>query len=134
MTSAPAVPSLVRTLTQEKIGRYAEAVGDYNPIHVDEAFARGTPFGGTIAHGMLVLAYASDVMGAAFGAAWARSGRLRARFKAPARPGDVLTLEAAAGRIREGEDGRWFEYEITCRNQNGETLLTATAAVAAGEG
>lgn len=133
MSTPPLIPPLVRSITQEKIARYAEAVGDFNPIHVDADFARGTPFGGTIAHGMLVLAYASDLMGRAFGEKWARSGRLRARFKAPARPGDVLTLEAAAGRLKEGDGRRWFEYDVTCRNQHGETLLTGTAAVVAEE-
>ncbi len=131
--TAPAVEPLTRTLTQEKIDRYAEATGDFNPIHVDPAFAAGTPFGGTIAHGMLILAYASDMMERAFGREWSQAGRLKARFKAPARPGDVLTLEATPGRVRGGDRGAGFEYDLVCRNQRGEVLLTGTAAVAAGE-
>ncbi len=46
---------------------------------VDEAFARSTPFGGTIAHGMLVLAAISEMMALAFGEAWLTRGRLRVR-------------------------------------------------------
>lgn len=130
MEGPPPVAPIVRTITQDKIRRYAEAVGDFNPIHVDEEFARNTPFGGTIAHGMLVLAYASEMMAAAFGTGWSRSGRLRARFKAPARPGDTLTLEAAGRRATAREGIVTFEYEISCRNQDGETLLTAAASVA----
>ncbi len=133
MQGPPPVAPLVRAVTQDKIRRYAEAVGDFNPIHVDEEFARSTPFGGTIAHGMLVLAYASDMMAAAFGDAWSRSGRLRARFKAPARPGDNLTIQATARRATAGEGGVTYEYEITCSNQDGETLLTAGASVAGGD-
>lgn len=51
------LPSVVKHITQKDINLYAEASGDFNPIHVNEAFAAQTPLGGTIAHGMLILAY-----------------------------------------------------------------------------
>ena len=47
------LPSVVKHVTQRDINLYAEVSGDFNPIHVDEAFAAQTPLGGTIAHGML---------------------------------------------------------------------------------
>jgi acyl dehydratase len=59
-----------RTLSQEQLHAYADAAGDHNPIHVDPDYARGTPFGGTIAHGMLVLAMIGEMMHDALGAAW----------------------------------------------------------------
>ncbi len=62
---------VVKKITQEKINRYAEAGGDGNPLHTDPEFAARTMFGGTIAHGMLVLAYLSEMLTAAFGPAWA---------------------------------------------------------------
>ena len=71
--SAPTISPVVKELSQEQIGRYADAVNDHNPIHVDEAFAQSTPFGGTIAHGMLVLASISEMMAAALGGRWTRS-------------------------------------------------------------
>ena len=61
------LPQVLKHISQEKINRYAEASGDFNPIHVDENFAKKTPLGGTIAHGMLILAYISQIMTAAFG-------------------------------------------------------------------
>ncbi len=66
MKTAPVAP-VEKRLSQEQIGLYADAARDHNPIHVDEAFARSTPFGGTIAHGMLVLASISEMMTSAFG-------------------------------------------------------------------
>ena len=139
----PEVPPLSRRVTQEGIWRYAEASGDYNPIHVDEEYARATPFGGTIAHGMLVLACLSEMMAAAFGHDWLAGGRLKVRFRAPARPGDALTARAEPRRARlpacrtGGPDGqarqvnreRVFEYGIECCNQKGETLVSGTAEV-----
>ena len=127
--SAPAVAPVVKRLTQEQILRYADASGDHNPIHVDEAFARSTPFGGTIAHGMLVLAAISEMMAAALGEAWLREARLRVRFRAPARPGDAIT--ASAQPQAAGDSGA-LVYAVECRNQRGELLISGTAEVPAG--
>jgi 3-hydroxybutyryl-CoA dehydratase len=125
----PQVPALSRQVTREGIRRYAEASGDYNPIHLDEEFARATPFGGAIAHGMLVLAYLSEMMAAAFGHDWLAGGRLKVRFRAPARPGDTLTIQAQPRRARQEDGDRVFEYGVECRNQRGETLVSGTAEV-----
>lgn len=43
-----------RTFSQDDFNRFAELSGDDNPIHVDPEFARGTHFGGTVSHGMLL--------------------------------------------------------------------------------
>lgn len=127
--TAPAVSPVVKTISQSQIDRYADASGDHNPIHVDEAFAKATPFEGTIAHGMLVLAGISEMMAAAFGPAWLSSGKLRIRFRAPARPDDTITVSAQAQTPR-GEGT--YRYAVECRNQDGEVLINGTAEVAYG--
>ena len=68
--NAPEVAPVTRALTQAMLNAYADASGDHNPIHIDEAFAKTTPMGGTIAHGMLVLSLISEMMTAAFGERW----------------------------------------------------------------
>jgi acyl dehydratase len=119
---------VTKSLTQAVIDAYAKASGDFNPIHINPDFARTTPMGGTIAHGMLVLASISEMMTAAYGRAWIASGRLDVRFRAPARPGDSLTARAApAGEA----DGR-LRYTVECVNQNDEVLIGGTAEVVAG--
>ena len=50
-----------RTVTEADIVNFAGLSGDYNPIHVDAAFARGTLFQKRLAHGLLVLAMASGL-------------------------------------------------------------------------
>ncbi|HEU4760052.1 MAG TPA: MaoC family dehydratase [Dehalococcoidia bacterium] len=119
------LPSVTRRLTQEKIDRYARASGDGNPLHTDPQFAARTPFGGTIAHGMLVLAYLSQMMTAAFGDAWPAGGRLKARFRGAARPGDAVT---ALGRVLRAADGRAV-CAVECRNQRGDLLVSGEAEV-----
>ena len=56
------LPEMRKEITQENINLYAQASGDFNPIHIDEDFASKTPVGVTIAHGMLILAYVSRMM------------------------------------------------------------------------
>ena len=56
MREGDAIPTVERLITQDGIERYAEASGDFNPIHVDPDFAAKSQFGRTIAHGMMVAA------------------------------------------------------------------------------
>lgn len=125
LAAGAALPTVTRTITQEKINAYALAGGDGNPLHTDPAFAKGTQFGGTIAHGMLVLAYVSEMLTTAFGEDWLASGRLKVRFRAPARPRDTLT---SSGKVASIEDGRTL-CEVECRNESGEVLISGEAEV-----
>jgi 3-hydroxybutyryl-CoA dehydratase len=124
-TGAELAP-VVKEITQEKVNRYARAGGDGNPLHTDPEFAAHTMFGGTIAHGMLLLAYLSEMMTAAFGRAWLSGGRLKVRFKAPARPGDTVS---AVGHVARADGGRTV-CAVECRNQRDEVLVSGEAEVA----
>ncbi|MDP6102673.1 MAG: MaoC/PaaZ C-terminal domain-containing protein, partial [Dehalococcoidia bacterium] len=70
MKLGSALPSISKVVTQEYINAYAEASGDHNPLHLDQKFAADTHFGQIVAHGMLVLAYVSEMMAQAFGRHW----------------------------------------------------------------
>jgi 3-hydroxybutyryl-CoA dehydratase len=124
-----ALGPVVRHITQEKINLYAEASGDFNPIHVDESFAARTPFGGTIAHGMLNLAYVSEMMMSAFGRSWLSGGKLRAKFKESARPGDTLTITGQVFCIEQESDVSYANCSFECRNQKNELIVTGEATV-----
>ena len=43
-------------MTQEQVDTFADLTGDHNYIHVDPEAAKGSPFGGTVAHGFFNLA------------------------------------------------------------------------------
>ncbi len=124
-----ALNSVVKHITQDHINLYAEASGDFNPIHIDESFAARTPLGGTIAHGMLGLAYVSEMMTLAFGGNWLSEGKLRAKFKEPARPGDTLTIDGKVDCIEQKDDVSYANCTFECRNQKSEIIVAGEAIV-----
>ena len=123
------LPSVVKHVTQEGINLYAEASGDFNPIHIDEAFAAQTPLEGTIAHGMLILAYLSQMMTEAFGDNWLEGSKLSVRFKAPVRPEDTITAKGKIDAIEQKEGSTYVNCIIECCNQNEETVIAGGATV-----
>ncbi len=127
------LPIIKKNIVQDNIDRYAKASGDFNPIHIDADYARKTPLGGTVAHGMLILAYISQVMTDAFGRNWLFGGRLNARFRAPARPGDVITISGTIRRIEKSDGFQMIDCDVLCSNQNDEPVITGDARVKVGD-
>lgn len=123
------LPGISKTISQANINRYAEASGDFNPIHIDEDYARKTPLGGTVAHGMMVLAYVSRMMTSAFGTDWLSGGKLDVRFRAPARPGDTMDTGGKITAVERVENQTQVTCEVFCRNQDGESVITGVAQV-----
>ena len=96
------------TVTETHLVLGAGLIGDFNPHHVDETYARGTRYGGRILHGMLT----SAIMGAPLGM-WFHGTAIgylehHVRFLAPVYPGDTLTTRwrIVAVCSGEGERGR----------------------------
>jgi 3-hydroxybutyryl-CoA dehydratase len=129
LTAGADLPALIKTVTQQNINRYAEASKDFNPIHIDVEFARKTPLGGTIAHGMLVLAYVSQMMAEAFGQDFLVGGKMAVRFKTPARPGDTLTVTGKIDTVSKQDDIRLVTCQIKCSNQKDEVVILGDARI-----
>ena len=124
-----ALPGVIRHLSQETINLYAEASGDFNPIHVDEKYAAQTAFGSTVAHGMLILAYISEMMTQTFRENWFSTGKLSVRFKAPAHSKDTVTVSGNVNSIRRENGNLNFVCSVDCRNQKDEIIVTGKAMV-----
>lgn len=119
------LPVIVREITQEKIDLYAEASGDFNPLHVDPEFAKDTIFGGTIAHGMLTLAYISQVMSEFYRNGWINGGQMEINFLAPVRPKDTITCTGEVSEVWED----FVKCSVSCKNQRDETVVAGNASV-----
>ncbi len=100
---------------------YAAITGDFNPIHVDPAFAATTPLGGVIAHGTLSMNLLWQLVSRNFGDQAVTDAELDIRFSLPVRVGDNLT---AGGTQRLGQ-----VYDVWVRNQNGLAVIEGTLSV-----
>src|SRR5690554_2465784 len=87
-------------VTTTQLVMYAGASGDYNRIHYDAPYAEEAGLGGVIAHGMLTMAF----MGRAL-TGWAGEDgtvvNISARFTAPVRPGDVVSVSGTVSEQKE---------------------------------
>jgi acyl dehydratase len=91
------IVSPARTITEGDVCAFAGVSGDYNPLHTDAEYARGTPFGERIAHGMLGLSVATGLtsrLGFIDGTAIAFLG-LDWKFKKPILLGDTIHVVVA---------------------------------------
>lgn len=82
---------------REQIARYADAVGDHNPVHLDDGFARAAGLPSVIAHGPLTVALAIDAVVEQVGPAALRSAK--ARLSAPVFPSDELVVVPTDGGV-----------------------------------
>jgi len=108
------------------IEAFAEVSGDVNPVHLDEAYAKTTAFGGRIAHGMLAAAYISAVIGNRLPGPGAIYLSQSMRFRRPVKIGDPVTarvtvkaLDAAKGHVT---------LETVCE-VNGKTVVDGEALI-----
>jgi acyl dehydratase len=120
--------SLEKEITQDKINRYADCAFDFNPIHVDPEYAGNTPFKGTIAHGLYVLAFASEMMTRRFGKGWLCGGKLEVRWRAPIRPGDRITVKAKVAERKTIGGKEYAVCDLVWENQREEKVLIGTAS------
>ena len=123
------LPELKRRVTQEHINLYASASGDFNPIHIDPEFAKKTSLGGTVAHGMLVMAYLSEFMTESFGQDWLKSGKLSARFKGAAYPEEMITVSGTVTGMKKENDAVMIDCEVLCQNQKNEPIIICNTKV-----
>ena len=124
-----------KQVTQDMINRYAAAASDFNPLHIDPEFARRTRYGGTVAHGMLSMAFLQELLTRAFGKSWLESGDLEVSFMAPVRPGEAITAEAKVLKAEpaEGTAGKQrLRLQVVCSNERGEKVIIGKAGVTAG--
>ncbi|MBM3933043.1 MAG: acyl dehydratase [SAR202 cluster bacterium] len=136
MNEGDSLPTIEKLITQAQIQKYAEASGDFNPVHIDMEFAKTTQFGGTIAHGMMIAAGVSEMMSVAFAKSWLENGRLKLRFKAPVRPGDsIATFGTVKGvKVKVTEGARELTCAVGIRKQDGEEVITGDAVVTLPQG
>lgn len=115
-----------KTITDADVMEFAEVTGDFNPVHVDEAAAAKTRFGGRIAHGMLSAGLVSAAIGNRLPGAGSIYLGQTLRFTLPVRIDDTIT---ATITVTEILSKRRVKLSTICTNQNGEKVLDGEATV-----
>ena len=80
-----------RVVTEDMIEQFADVSGDFNPLHLDEDYAKGTMFKGRIAHGILSAGFISKIFGTMMPGKGSIYISQTLRFLAPVRIGDTVT-------------------------------------------
>jgi len=118
-----------RTITEADIVNFAGFSGDWYSLHTDAEFAKTTPFGERIAHGMLVLSVATGLMPLDDMAIVAFYGMDKVRFMAPTKIGDTLHVEIeVTDKQDKGEFGIVSLKEVI-KNQRDEDVAVSTLKV-----
>lgn len=108
-----------KTITETDIVLFAGISGDFNPIHVNEAYAKKTFLSGRIAHGVISLGLISAASAKLPGLVILLSRS--AKFLKPVRIGDTIT--ALAEVIKTRKDKGIITLKNTCINQNDEVVI-----------
>jgi acyl dehydratase len=117
---------------QDMINRFAEVTNDHQFIHVDPDLAKRTPFGGTVAHGLLTLsllpAMAYEVMPKPEGTKMAANyGYNKVRFVAPVRSGKRIRAHFKLLDYSEPKPNRWQQITEVTVEIEGEEKPALTA-------
>src|SRR5256885_3159453 len=126
-TKVGAAVGAATTVPETRLVLGAGLTGDFNPLHVDETYERGTRMGGRILHGTFTGAIVSAPAGMYFHGTAIAYLEQNCRFKAPVRPGDTLrttwTIEGREEKPRHG--GGIVSMRARCENQDGVLVAEA---------
>jgi acyl dehydratase len=102
-----AFETMSRTVTEADIAAFAGLSGDYNPLHTDEEFMKGSPFGGRIAHGMLCASIGTGMANqiGIFEGTTIAVVQLTLKFTGAVRPGDTIRLKLTCQALKESAKG-----------------------------
>jgi len=126
VNAGDALPTQVYVVHRDDLVRYADASGDQNPIHQDDAVARSVGLPGVIAHGMFTMALAARAV-----EAWSDGAEvveLGCKFTKPVVvPAEGGVEVRVAGTVKDVSDGRTtIALEVT---SGGEKVLGMPRAV-----
>jgi acyl dehydratase len=108
--------------------------GDWYPLHTDAEYAKKTPFGERIAHGMLVISFAIGLMPLYEMAIVAFYGMDKVRFTAPTKIGDTIHVELeVTDKQDKGDIGGIISLKQSVKNQRGESVALSTMKVLIGK-
>jgi len=127
--------SRARTITESDLVLFSAITGDWYPLHTDVEYAKKTPFGQRIAHGMLVLSVASGLSRLEPGWLVAFYGMDEVRFLNPTFIGDTIHVEAEViDKQDKGSVGGILTFQLKIRKQTGEIVASGKVKLLVSKG
>lgn len=114
-------------VTARDIELFSELTGDRNPLHYDEELSRRSRFGGIVVQGGVTSGLLNALVAEELPGPGSVFLHVDWSFRAPVRPGDVITAEARVLETRGDKPVTTMATEIT--NQDGLVVLDGTAVV-----
>jgi acyl dehydratase len=119
-----------RTVTEADVVAFAGLTGDFHPQHTDAEWAAAGPFGGRVAHGLLVLSMAAGLVPFDPERVMALRRVRDVVFKRPVRLGDTIRVEGRVAEARPVDDAAGLvAVALTVTGARGRTVARATVEV-----
>lgn len=116
-----------KTLTESDMMLFAGITGDQNQLPVNEEFAKHTPYGRRIAHGMLTAGFISTILGMKLPGFGTSINKMKVKFKAPVYLGDTIEICVEMTELKRAENRASFV--ATGINQDGKVVLEGSGVV-----
>jgi 3-hydroxybutyryl-CoA dehydratase len=123
------VAFMTKTISESDVYLFAGITGDLNPAHVNEEYAKNTPFKTRIAHGMLGAGLISAVLGMKLPGPGTIYLGQDLSFRKPVLIGDTITAKAEVVNIIDKGKIVICEIKTTCYNQHGDIVMEGMAKV-----
>ncbi len=119
--------SFSKTVAESDVYLFAGVSGDFNPAHINQAYAEQTAFKTRIAHGILSASFISTVIGCQLPGPGTIYISQTLNFLEPVRIGDTITATAEVVEILT--EKKRVRLKTVCTNQDGTEVLTGEALV-----
>lgn len=119
--------SFTKTVTESDITMFAGVSGDFNPVHINDEYAKNTPFKSRIAHGMLSASFVSTVLGTQLPGPGTIYIGQELRFTKSVYINDTITVKCSVTE-KNSEKNR-LKLETIATNQNGDIVISGLATV-----
>jgi len=118
--------AFTKALSEADVFAFAGASGDYNPLHLDEEYARRSIFERRIVHGILTTGIISSVLSSEIPGVGTIFVELSIRFLKPVYIGDTITATAMVTEVISPKRVRLL---VACVNQDGADVAIGNAVV-----
>ncbi len=123
--------SLRKTITEEMLQAFADFSGDYNPVHMDDAYCQQHGLEGRIVHGMLILSFLSTLIGMYLPGAGTVWMSQNVDFVSPAKINDTIEITGeVVDKTQANALGlKILRLKVRIKNQLGHLLIKGTVKV-----